>query len=86
MKRHQRLSSDTQGGRADAARSFNTQLRATVVAVAGASADGHPYGFLCECGCEQTVMLMLAEYDLNEGAWIEGHRQDSAVAEPEDTT
>ena len=58
----------------DAATSFNNQLRAAVVAVAGASADGHPYGFLCECGCEGTVRLVLAEYDEQGGAWLDGHR------------
>jgi len=56
-----------------AAKSFNNQLRVTAVAVAGASADGHPYGFLCECGCGKTVMLNLAEYDEQGGAWSDGH-------------
>jgi hypothetical protein len=49
----------------------------TVVAVGGASADGHEYGFLCECecgcGCGETVMLVLADYDLQGGAWHERH-------------
>ncbi|HJS93743.1 MAG TPA: hypothetical protein VJ741_05730 [Solirubrobacteraceae bacterium] len=45
----------------------------TVVAVAGASADGHEYGFICECGCGETVMLVLAEYEAKAGAYIEGH-------------
>jgi hypothetical protein len=57
----------------EAAKSCNNQLRRTVVAVAGASADGHPYGFLCECGCGATVSLVLADYDLQGGAWPEGH-------------
>lgn len=56
------------------ARSFNEQLRVTAVAVGGASADVHPYGFLCECGCGGTVMLVLAEYDDQGGAWLEEHR------------
>jgi hypothetical protein len=55
------------------ASSFNQQLRATTVAIGGASADGHPYGFICECGCGETVMLILAEYELEGGAWLEGH-------------
>lgn len=59
---------------AERSRSFNQQLRRTVVAVAGASADGHPYGFLCECGCGETVRFVLAEYDEQDGAWIEGHK------------
>jgi uncharacterized protein YgfB (UPF0149 family) len=58
----------------EAAKSFNTQLRVTTVAVAGASADGHPYGFLCECGCQETVWLTLAEYDEQGGAWLAGHK------------
>jgi hypothetical protein len=60
----------------EAATSFNNQLRATVVAVGGASADGHPYGFLCECGCGETVMLVLAEYELQGGAWLAGHEPE----------
>jgi hypothetical protein len=59
---------------AERAKAFNNQLRVTAVAVAGASADGHPYGFLCECGCGETVRLTLAEYDEQGGAWLDGHR------------
>jgi hypothetical protein len=62
------------------AKAFNGQLRVTVVAIGGASADGHEYGFLCECGCGETVMLVLADYDLQGGAWLMRHRpQDAAV-------
>jgi hypothetical protein len=60
----------------DAPRSFNNQLRATAIAVAGASADGHEYGFLCECGCGGTVRLVLAEYELQGGAWLDGHKPE----------
>lgn len=59
---------------AERATSFNRQLRVTAVAIGGASADGLPYGFLCECGCGETVTLSLAENDLQGGAWLEGHR------------
>lgn len=59
--------------RPDAATSFNNQLRVTAVAIGGASADGHEYGFLCECGCGETVRLDLAEYDLRGGAWLDRH-------------
>jgi hypothetical protein len=62
----------------DAVSSFNKQLRATAVAVGGASADGHPYGFICECGCGETVRLVLAEYDEQGGAWLDGHKPDAA--------
>jgi hypothetical protein len=61
-------------GDREKAKSFNDQLRVTVVAVAGAHADGHEYGFLCECGCGEAVMLVLADYELEGGAWLEGHR------------
>ena len=57
----------------DAAKSFNTQLRVTAVAVAGASADGHAYGFLCECGCMGVAPTTLAEYEARGGSWIQGH-------------
>lgn len=56
------------------AKAFNTQVRVTAIAIAGASADGHEYGFLCECGCEETVQLNLADYELQGGAWLDGHR------------
>jgi hypothetical protein len=62
----------------ESAKVFNNQLRVTAIAIAGASADGHEYGFLCECGCEETVWLNLAEYDEQGGAWLEGHKPDSA--------
>jgi len=62
----------------DAAKSFNNQLRVTVTAVAGASADGHVYGFLCECGCGETARLVLAAYDEQGGAWLEGHKPEQS--------
>jgi hypothetical protein len=55
-------------------KAFNAQLRRTAVAIGGESADGHAYGFLCECGCGETVMLVLADYDLQGGAWRPGHK------------
>jgi hypothetical protein len=64
-------------GDSERAKAFNDQLRVSVVAIGGASADGHEYGFLCECGCGETVMLVLADYDLQGGAWREGHRPES---------
>jgi hypothetical protein len=63
-------------GDSERAKAFNDQLRLTVVAVAGAFADGHEYGFLCECGCGGTVMLVLADYELQGGALLEGHGAD----------
>jgi hypothetical protein len=60
----------------EAAKSFNNQLRVSVIAVAGASADGHEYGFLCECGCGETVRLALAEYDEQGGAWLDRHEPE----------
>jgi hypothetical protein len=67
-------------GDQERAKVFNEQLRRTVVAIGGASADGHEYGFLCECGCGETVMLVLADYDLQGGAWLMGHRPEDAAA------
>jgi hypothetical protein len=64
----------------DRAKAFNEQLRVTAVAIGGASADGHEYGFLCECGCGETVMLVLADYDLQGGAWLMGHKPEYAAA------
>jgi hypothetical protein len=66
---------------AASAESFNNQLRVPAVAVAGASADGHPYGFFCECGWGETVMLVLAEYDDLGGAWLPGHRPPSPTTD-----
>jgi hypothetical protein len=63
----------------EAAKSFNSQLRVTVVAVGGASADGREYGFLCECGCGETVRLVLAEYDEQGGAWLDGHKPEQSA-------
>jgi hypothetical protein len=42
---------------AEAAKGFNRQLRQTAAVLAGHAGGGHRYGFVCECGCEQTVML-----------------------------
>jgi hypothetical protein len=47
--------------------------------VAGASADGHIYGFLCECGCGETVRLVLAEYEEQGGAWLYGHTPEQPL-------
>jgi hypothetical protein len=59
---------------AEAAKGFNRQLRQTAVVLAGHAGGGHRYGFVCECGCEQTVMLSLPEYERQGGAWLEGHK------------
>jgi hypothetical protein len=59
---------------ADAARAFNQQLRATALALAAQARGDHKYAFLCECGCEQTVMATISEYDQHGGAWLTGHR------------
>jgi hypothetical protein len=62
---------------AEAARSFNKQLRATAEALGGSTEDDHQYGFICECGCGQTAMLTLTEYDRQGGARLE-HGGDDA--------
>ncbi len=33
----------------------------------------HIYGFSCECGCGETFRLSAAEFDQQEGAWLDGH-------------
>jgi hypothetical protein len=58
---------------AAAAKVFNQQLRVTAGAVGGRPGDDHEYGFTCECGCRETAMATLAEYDRGGGAWLEGH-------------
>jgi hypothetical protein len=60
---------------ADAAKKFNKQLWATAASLAAmVGAHDYEYAFVCECGCEETVRLTLAEYDEEGGAWLEGHR------------
>ena len=59
---------------ADGARAFNRQLRETAAVLSGHAGGGHEYAFVCECGCEQTVMLTLRDYDRQGGAWLEGHK------------
>jgi hypothetical protein len=60
---------------ADAASSFNRQLRQIAASLAKRAGGGHEYArFVCECGCKQTVELAVREYDLRGGAWLEGHR------------
>jgi hypothetical protein len=75
LQNQERSRSQRKLGNSESAKAFNEQLRVTVVAIGGASADGHEYGFICECGCNGTVMLVLADYDLQGGAWLEGHRE-----------
>jgi hypothetical protein len=58
---------------ADAAKTFNNQLRATAEALGGLGTD-HRYGFVCQCGCGETARLTLAQYDECGGAWLEGHQ------------
>jgi hypothetical protein len=60
---------------AEAAKAFNQQLRSTALAITGGAASDYRYGFLCECGCEQTVRMTLTEYDKKGGALRDGHRQ-----------
>ena len=58
---------------AAAAKAFNQQLRVTAEALGGHPEGGHEYGFVCECGCGETAMVTLSEYDRAGGAWLEGH-------------
>lgn len=31
------------------------------------------YGFICECGCGETVTLTASEFDRGDGTWLDGH-------------
>jgi len=33
----------------------------------------HVYGFSCECGCGETLQVSAADFDLEGGAWLDGH-------------
>jgi hypothetical protein len=58
---------------AEAAKAFNRRLRQAAASLTQAG-GGHEHArFVCECGCEQTVVLTLREYDRQGGAWLEGH-------------
>jgi hypothetical protein len=64
---------------AKAAQAYNRQLRETAAVLGAHAGAAHEYPFFCECGCEQTVMLTLREYDRRGGAWLEAHRPGSAT-------
>ena len=60
---------------AEAAKAFNRQIRQTAATLAGQAGSGHDYArFVCECGCNQTVELLVTEYDRQGGAWLKGHK------------
>jgi hypothetical protein len=40
--------------------------------------DRNRIGLLCECGCGHTVELTRLEYEMNSGAWLEGHSRVAA--------
>ena len=57
-----------------AAHALNLQIRRLARMLAGCAYGDHSYGFMCECGCDATVPLTLAEFDGEGGAWFAGHR------------
>ena len=61
---------------AEAATAFNRQLRTTAEALGTTATSEHLFGFVCECGCDETVELTLTAYDQQDGAWREGHKPD----------
>jgi hypothetical protein len=58
------------------ARAVNKQIRRLAEMLPGGLE--HEYGFSCECGCGETVLLSVAEVDLTGGAWLKGHREHAA--------
>jgi hypothetical protein len=58
----------------DLARALNKQIR-TLAKLLGGREPGHKYGFLCECGCGETVQLTANRFD-RDGAWLDGHKPD----------
>ena len=36
----------------------------------------HEFGFSCECGCGEIVLLSGAAFDRDGGAWFDGHPRD----------
>jgi hypothetical protein len=65
---------------AGAATAFNRQLRTTAEALGTPAPSDHLCGFVCECGCDETVELTLAAYDQQDGARREGHKPDEYQA------
>lgn len=39
----------------------------------------HVYGFSCECGCGETLQVSAADFDLEGGAWLDGHWDSEAA-------
>jgi hypothetical protein len=63
---------------AGAAERFNQALRRAAETLGARGVKDHHYAFLCECGCDETVKLTLAEYDKQGGAWLDGHNAAEA--------
>jgi hypothetical protein len=40
--------------------------------------DRNRISLFCECGCGHTVELTRLEYEMNSGAWLEGHSRVAA--------
>ena len=53
------------------AKALNQQIRRLADMLPGGL--DHLYGFSCECGCGKTFQLSAAEFDRQEGAWLNGH-------------
>ena len=61
-------------------KALNQQIRHMAGLLPGAKDPNHVYGFSCECGCGRIVAISAAEFDLQGGAWAEGHRPASELA------
>ena len=53
------------------ARALNMQIRRLADMLPGGLE--HIYGFSCECGCGETCRRSAAEFDHQQGAWLDGH-------------
>ena len=58
----------------DIAKALNQEIRRIAETLADPGGDDNPYAFVCECGCGQTVMISLDQFDREGGAWLEGHK------------
>jgi hypothetical protein len=62
---------EAHGLAAGLARRLNEQIvRVAEMLPAGTE---HEYGFACECGCDETVLLSLSTF-VEGGAWVAGHK------------
>jgi hypothetical protein len=62
------------------AKALNMQIRRLAEMLPGGRE--HVYGFSCECGCGETLQVSAADFDLEGGAWLDGHWDGQAASSP----